>query len=46
MTRLQIAAFLLLGSCVALADAAQITLTQDDQGVTVKSDGKPFTRYV
>ncbi len=46
MTRLLIAAFLLLGSCVALADAAQITLTQDDQGVTVKSDGKPFTRYV
>ena len=25
--------------------AAQLSLEQDDQGVTVKCDGQPFTRY-
>ncbi len=46
MTRLLGAALLLPCLLTARLDAAKFTLEKDDQGVTVKCDGKIFTRYL
>ncbi len=46
MTRLLVAASVLLCLASAPLNAAQFSLEKDDQGVTVKCDGKLFTRYL
>lgn len=39
-------AALLVGFIVAQVDAAQLTVEKEDEGVTVKCNGKLFTRYI
>ncbi len=46
MTRLLVAALVPLSLLTTRLDAAKFTLEKDDQGITVKCDGKFFTRYL
>ena len=46
MNRYLVAATILLSLTGAPLHAAQFTLEKDDSGVTVKCDGKFFTRYI
>lgn len=46
MTRLLVAASVLLFVANVALEAAEFSLEKDDQGITVKCDGKLFTRYL